>query len=110
MTSLTRRELLKSGIASTTAAAIGLPLAESAHAQVAASQGRLQDIARVQRSTLDRAGPQDRVDLINEQDIPPLEGSEERRDIPGFLENRARCGADSSPKFPGDDVGKSGLP
>jgi len=38
MTSLSRRELLKSSIAATTAAAVGLPVSESARAQAAAAQ------------------------------------------------------------------------
>ena len=37
MTSLTRRELLKSSVATATAAAIGLPVSEAARAQAAAA-------------------------------------------------------------------------
>jgi len=49
------------------------------------------------------------VDLVDEEDLSPLEIGENRRQIAGPLQHRPRRGADPDGELVGDHVGERGL-
>ena len=49
------------------------------------------------------------VDLVDEQDLPVLEGGEEGREVPGPFDDRSRGGLDRRVQLGGDDVGQARL-
>ena len=62
--------------------------------------GRVQDLLH---------GPVQPVDLVHKEDVPLVEVRQQRRQIPGLLDGRARGDADARPHLLGDDPGQRGL-
>ena len=49
------------------------------------------------------------MDLVHKEDVPLVEVRQQRRQIPGLLDGRARGDADARPHLLGDDPGQRGL-